>query len=102
MHFALPFCPTSANVVALEDVLEAYDSLFRIAVHKTLIEEGFELTPDLPNLQLARELRDAVGGSLVNQGFEEAWDSFALFLEWAEQQGILLDLCPASQRHAIA
>lgn len=94
MHCALPFCSTSVNVVALCEVLEAYDSPFRTAVHSALIEEGFDLGGRLPNLQLAGEIRDAIGGSLGSQGFDLAWESLRLFLEWAGHQGVLLDLCP--------
>ena len=92
MHFALPFCSTSANVVALDEVLTAYDTLFQIAVHNALVKEGFELGYGLPNLQLAREIREAIGWSLEDQGFGVAWESLHWFLEWAEHQGILVDL----------
>lgn len=92
MHCALPFCSTSANVVALDEVLDAYDMAFRIAVHRALIEEGFEVGGSLPNLQLAREIREAIGGFLERQGFEAAWDSLRSFLEWAGGQGVLVDL----------
>ncbi len=95
MHFALPFCSISANVVALDEVLDAYDTRFRLAVRRTLLEEGFELGMGLPNLQLAREIREAIGWSLENLGFEQDWDSLKLFLEWAERQGVLVDLNPA-------
>jgi hypothetical protein len=95
MHFALPFCSVSANVVALDDVLDAYDSRFRLAVHRALLEEGFELGMGLPNLQLAQEIREAIGWFLENEGFDQDWSSMKLFLEWAEHQGILVDLSPA-------
>ena len=29
---------------------------------------------------------------LGNQGFQAVWESLQLFLEWAERQGILVDL----------
>lgn len=103
MYFALPFCSTSVNVVALDEMLEAYDSRFRLAVQQTLVEEGFELGTGLPNLQLPQEIRDAIGWSLENQGFDQDWDSLKLFLEWAEHQGILVDLGGVPERwHAIA
>ena len=92
MLCALPFCSTSANVVALDEVLGAYDSLFQIAVHKALITEGFELESGLPNLQLAREIRDSIDCFLKDQGHTAAWESLQLFLEWAAGQGILVDL----------
>ncbi len=92
MHFALPFCSASANVVALEEVLSAYDDPFRIAVQETLLVEGFELSSRLPNLQLARDIQEALGGALVEQGYGAPWESLQYFLEWAEHQGILVDL----------
>ncbi len=94
MHCALPFCSTSVNVVALDEVLGAYDGLFRLAVHKALLEDGFEMGNGLPNLQLAREIREAIGCFLEAQGQEAPWESLKLFLEWAERQGILVDLSP--------
>jgi hypothetical protein len=92
MHCALPFCSTSDNVVTLEELLGAYGSLFRVAVQKILVDEGFELGSGLPNLQLAREIQDSIGWFLEDQGFETDWESLQLFLEWADRQGILLDL----------
>lgn len=98
MYFALPFCSTSVNIVPLDEMLEAYDSRFRLAVQQSLIEEDFEPGSGLPNLQLPQEIRGAIGWSLENQGFDEDWDSLRLFLEWAEQQGILVDLGAAPVR----
>jgi len=92
MHCALPFCSTSVNIVALDEVLGAYDMAFRTAVHRALIEEGFERGTGLPNLQLARDIQDAVGWFLESHGFRPAWESLRLFLEWADRQGILVDL----------
>ena len=92
MLCALPFCSTSANVVALDEVLGAYDSRFQSAVREALIEEGFEPENGLLNLQLAGEIRDSIGWFLVNRGFEAAWESLQLFLEWADRLGILVDL----------
>jgi hypothetical protein len=96
MHFALPFCSASANVVALDEVLTAYDPRFQVAVHRILLEQGFEVDGGLPNLQLAMELRDAIGGSLEDQGYGLDWESLDWFLEWADHQGILVDLNLAS------
>lgn len=101
MHFALPFCSTSANVVGLDEMLDAYDSRFRLAVQRALLEEGFEPGVPWPNLQLAREIRDAIGWALENQGFDQDWDSLKLFLEWAEHQGILLELGAAPDRQRV-
>jgi hypothetical protein len=92
MQYALPFCSTSANVVALEEVLGTYGRLFQLAVRHVLFEEGFEIGNGLPNLQLAREIRDSIQGFMENQGFEADWESFQSFLEWADRQGVLVDL----------
>jgi hypothetical protein len=94
MHGALPFCSISANVVTLDEVLGDYDSLFQIAVHRILLAEGFEIGSGLPNLQLAREIQEAVGWCLEDQGFKADWESLQLFLDWADRQGILVDLNP--------
>jgi hypothetical protein len=63
-------------------------------VYRSLLEEGFELGVGLPNLQLAGEVREAIGWSMENRGFSQEWDSLKLFLEWAEHRGVLLDLNP--------
>lgn len=94
MPCALPFSPISANTVALDEVLGAYDTAFRIAVHRILLEEGFEVGREFPDLQLAKDLRDALGWRLRRQGHEAAWESLLRFLAWADRQGILLDLNP--------
>lgn len=94
MHCALPFCSASANIVPLDEVLGAYERAFQSAVRKALLAEGFEVGRGLPNLQLAREIRDAIGGFLEDLGFDQEWESLRLFLEWADFQGILVDLSP--------
>jgi hypothetical protein len=96
MQCALPFCPTSGNVVALDEVMDAYDARFQRAVREALAKEGFEVGSGLPNLQLAREIQDSIGWFLENTGFRASWESLRLFLEWADRQGILVDL---SQDH---
>jgi hypothetical protein len=92
MHCALPFCSTSANVVALSEVLGAYESPFQIAVLEALAVEGFDMGSGLPNLQLAREIQDSIGGAMEHQGLGAPWESLRSFLEWADRQGILVDL----------
>jgi hypothetical protein len=94
MHCALPFCSASANVVPLDEVLGAYESAFQVAVRKALLEEGFDTGRGLPNLQLAREIRDAIGWFLEDRDFDQDWESLRLFLEWADCRGILVDLSP--------
>ena len=97
MLCAPPFSPASANTVALDDVLDTYDTVFRLAVHRVLREEGFELACGFPELQLARDVRDAVGWELQRQGYEAAWESLRCFLDWADCQGILLDLSSSNE-----
>lgn len=94
MLCAPPFSPASANTVALDEVLDAYDTSFRLAVRRILREEGFETAGGFPELQLARDIRDAIGWELGRQGYVAAWESLRLFLDWADRQGILLDLSP--------
>jgi hypothetical protein len=92
MPYSLPFGAISANVVALDEVLGAYETRFQGAVHRALLQEGFEVESGLPNLQRALEIRDAIGWFLKNQGYEAAWESLQMFLEWADRQGVLVDL----------
>jgi len=80
------------NVVTLEEALVSYDLPFRAAVREALVWEGFEFTGGLPNLQLAREVLSSIRW-LGENGYSRSWDSFRKFLEWADQQGVLLDLC---------
>lgn len=80
------------NVVSLEEALVSYDLPFRAAVREALVWEGFEFTGGLPNLQLAREILSSIRW-LGENGYSRSWDSFRKFLEWADHQGILVDLC---------
>ena len=73
MLCASPISPASANTVTLDDVLDTYDTVFRLAVHRVLRDEGFEVSCGFPELQLAREVRDAVGWELQRQGYVAAW-----------------------------
>jgi hypothetical protein len=80
------------NVVSLENVLAAYDPAFQTAVREALLWEGFELTGGgLPNLQLAREILVSIGW-LAQSGYGRSWESFRQFLEWANHQGVLVNL----------
>jgi len=88
--------PTSmvqaVNVVSLESVLAGYDPAFRTAVREALLWEGFELSGSgLPNLQLAREILNAIGW-LGEGGYSLAWEPFRQYLEWASRQGVLVNL----------
>lgn len=92
MYCTLPVRPASDNIMALGDLLAGYDEAFRIMVCRSLAEEGFEFYSDLPNLQLAREIREVVGWSLDNQGFDQELAHLQMFLEWADHQGVLVDV----------
>ena len=79
------------NVVSLENVLSSYDPAFQTAVREALLWEGFELTGGLPNLQLAREILSSIAW-LGESGYDRSWESFRQFLEWANHQGVLVNL----------
>lgn len=79
------------NVVSLENVLSSFDPSFRTAVREALLWEGFELTGGLPNLQLAREILISIGW-LGESSYSRSWESFRQYMEWAGQQGVLVNL----------
>lgn len=83
--------PQAANVVCLDDVLSPYDGAFRAAVREALVWDGFEFTKGIPNLQLAREILVSIGW-LSEIGHGSAWSSLRRFLEWADRQGVLVNL----------
>jgi len=86
-----PVIPEAANVVCLDDVLSPYDGAFRAAVREALVWDGFEFTGGIPNLQLAREILVSIGW-LAEIGHSSAWSSLRRFLEWADNQGVLVNL----------
>jgi len=86
------FMVQGVNVVSLESVLSTYDPAFRTAVREALLMEGFELSGSgLPNLQLAREILNAISW-LGEGGYGYPWESFRQYLEWASHQGVLVNL----------
>jgi hypothetical protein len=89
--------PAIENVVSLDDLLADYDLCFRAAVCRALAEQGYELGSELPNLQLARELQASLGAFLEAQGFEPELTLLQRFLDWAEREGVLVDLSPAAE-----
>ena len=88
----LVMAPAVENVVSLDEILEGYTPGFRQAVCQALAAEGFELDSDLPDLQLAREVQASVGGFLDAQGYEPELMALQRFLDWAEREGVLVDL----------
>ena len=87
MSFAHP-----VNVVPLEEVLSSYEAPFQAAVREALVWEGFEFTKGgLPNLQLAREILTSIRW-VGESGYDHSWNSFRKFLEWADHQGVLVNL----------
>ncbi|HNX95474.1 MAG TPA: hypothetical protein PKL14_09960 [Holophaga sp.] len=81
----------TANVVCLDEVLSSYQSPFRAAIREALAWEDFEFTQGIPNLQLAREILVSIGCQ-SDFGDTQAWNSFRRFLEWADRQGVLVNL----------
>jgi hypothetical protein len=79
------------NVVPLEEVLSSYELPFQVAVREALVWEGFDLMAGLPNLQLAREILSSIAW-LGESGYDRSWKSLKKFLEWADHQGVLVDL----------
>jgi hypothetical protein len=81
----------TANVVHLDALLEPAHPPFRRAVLEALAKEGFELDETLPNLQLAREILDAIDW-LESRGHGHHWSRFEEALQTADKAGILVDL----------
>ena len=81
----------SINVIALSGILKDATTIFRKAVVDALAKEGFELDETLPNLQLAREILDAIDW-LESRGHGHQWSRFEEALRAADREGILVDL----------
>jgi hypothetical protein len=81
----------TVNVIPLSGFLKEANSTFRTAVLEALAQECFELDEALPNLQLAREILDAIDW-LESRGYGRHWTRFEEALLEADRRGILVDL----------
>jgi hypothetical protein len=81
----------TANVIPLSGLLKDAGAPFRQAVIEALVTEGFEMDETLPNLQLAREILDAIDW-LESRGHGCHWSRFEDALLAAAKEGILVDL----------
>ena len=81
----------TVNSVPLGGLLKEANLLFRTAVIEALVQEGFELDETLPNLQLAREILEAIDW-LESRGHGHQWKRFEAVLLAADREGILVDL----------
>jgi len=79
------------NVISLGGLLQGASASFRTAVLEALAAEGFELDESVPNLQLAREILDAIDW-LESRGHGHHWKRFEALLLDADQECILVDL----------
>jgi hypothetical protein len=76
------------NLLPLRDALETAPEAFRNAAWSALADRGFDVTSDLPNLQLAGEVLealDSLGNDTEAQHLRET-------LRHARSQGVLVDL----------
>ena len=87
---------SSENVVPLRGLLREASAGFRAAVREALAREGFELDEPVPNLQLPRQLLDAVDW-LESRGHGSNWKRFEGLLLCADREGALVDLGSAGE-----
>lgn len=101
MNEAIPATKkNSVNVVPLSGLLKDANITFRRAVTEALAKEGFDMDETLPNLQLAREILDAIDW-LESRGHGHHWARFEEALLDADGDGILVDLGVVGQENRL-
>jgi hypothetical protein len=81
------------NVLPLDDLLASSSPVFRQAVLEALMKAGFDMafTMEFPNLQMATEILDSIGYSLMNK-FPREWARLQRSLDQASRSGVLVDV----------
>ena len=87
--------------MALGELLQGADPIFRKAVQEILALESFEMDETLPNLQLPREILDAIG-EFKGPGSRQDWNVFRANLRAFGEAGILVDLSSSGLETAVS
>ena len=82
---------TTRPVLYLENLLQELTPPCHELFLDFLLREGFEITRDIPNLQLPQEIDDSIG-RLADARHADAWSRLHQTLALAAMDGTLVDL----------